>query len=146
MLVMRHALTNLGESSARRAVAGAGTLPLPGHAEHVRSYAGQHVHEFLLQVDPLARSLWRRENRRGRTSHDCFPGARGHDAGRDRRRLVYGAHLAWSGNHQQTIEWLHDGQYQWQLGEWLAPGEGRLAPGATLRHARDGRDLSRAQA
>jgi alpha-galactosidase len=46
--------------------------------------------------------------------------------------MVFGAHLAWSGNHQQTIEWLHDGQYQWQLGEWLAPGEGLLAPGASL--------------
>jgi alpha-galactosidase len=46
--------------------------------------------------------------------------------------LVYGAHLAWSGNHAQTIEWLHDGQYQWQLGEWLAPGEVLLAPGETL--------------
>ena len=45
---------------------------------------------------------------------------------------VFGAHLAWSGNHQQTIEWLHDGQYQWQLGEWLAPGEVRLPPGGEL--------------
>ena len=45
---------------------------------------------------------------------------------------MFGAHLAWSGNSQQTIEWLADAQYQWQFGEWLAPGEGRLAPGATL--------------
>jgi alpha-galactosidase len=46
--------------------------------------------------------------------------------------LVYGAHLAWSGNHQQTLEWLHDGSRQWQWGEWLAPGELALAAGDTV--------------
>jgi alpha-galactosidase len=133
VLVMRSRLLNLGSTPLEVQWFAAGTLPLPGRADTVRSYAGQHVHEFLLQVDRLARSTWRRENRRGRTSHDCFPGAvvttpgATEDAG-----WVYGAHLAWSGNHQQTIEWLHDAQYQWQLGEWLAPGEGRLAPGAML--------------
>ncbi len=133
VLIVRSALTNLGDTALDVQWLAAGTLPLPARADAVRSYAGQHVHEFMLQVDKLSRSLWRRENRRGRTSHDCFPGAvvttpgATEDAG-----LVFGAHLAWSGNHQQTIEWLHDAQYQWQLGEWLAPGEGRLAPGATL--------------
>jgi alpha-galactosidase len=133
VLVARTALTNLGTAPLDVQWLAALTLPLPGDCATVRSYAGQHLHEFMLQVDPLARSLWRRENRRGRTSHDCFPGAvvcapgAGADSG-----AVYGAHLAWSGNHQQTIEWLHDGQYQWQLGEWLAPGEGWLEPGRTL--------------
>lgn len=133
VLVARTTLTNLGDGVLDVQWLAALTLPLPGRCDQVRSYAGQHMHEFLLQSDPLGRSTWRRENRRGRTSHDCFPGAvvttpgaTGH-AG-----LAFGAHLAWSGNHQQTIEWLHDGQFQWQLGEWLAPGEGRLAPGASL--------------
>ena len=134
VVVVTSELTNTGSTSLDVQWLAAATLPLPGHADAVRSYAGQHVHEFMLQVDTLSRSLWRRESRRGRTSHDCFPGAvvttpgATADAG-----LVYGAHLAWSGNHQQTVEWLHDGQFQWQLGEWLAPGEGRLAPGETLR-------------
>ena len=133
VLIVKSALTNAGDATLDVQWLAAGTLPLPGRADTVRSYAGQHVHEFMLQVDALSRSTWRRENRRGRTSHDCFPGAvvttpgATEDAG-----LVFGAHLAWSGNHQQSIEWLHDAQYQWQLGEWLAPGEGRLAPGATL--------------
>jgi alpha-galactosidase len=126
-------LSNTGSTPLDVQWLAAGTLPLPCHADTVRSYAGQHMNEFMLQTDALSRSLWRRENRRGRTSHDCFPGAvvttpgATYDSG-----LVFGAHLAWSGNHQQTIEWLPDGQYQWQLGEWLAPGEGVLAPGATL--------------
>lgn len=133
VLLIRSELTNTGSTPLDVQWLAAGTLPLPGHADAVRSYAGQHMHEFMLQTEPLTRSLWRRENRRGRTSHDCFPGAVVTTPGAtEHQGLVYGAHLAWSGNHQQTIEWLHDGQYQWQLGEWLAPGEGRLAPGATL--------------
>jgi alpha-galactosidase len=133
VLVISSALTNLGNTPLDVQWLAAGTLPLPGHADAVRSYAGQHVHEFMLQTDKLSRSLWRRENRRGRTSHDCFPGAVVTTPGAEAHAgLVFGAHLAWSGNHQQTIEWLHDGQYQWQMGEWLAPGEGLLAPGQTL--------------
>ena len=133
VLLLSSELTNLGATALDVQWLAAGTLPLPGRCDAVRSYAGQHCNEFLLQTDVLSRSQWRRENRRGRTSHDCFPGAvvttpgATTDAG-----LVFGAHLAWSGNHQQTIEWLHDAQYQWQMGEWLAPGEGRLAPGTTL--------------
>jgi alpha-galactosidase len=134
VLLMKSELTNTGTTALDVQWLAAGTLPLPGHADNVRSYAGQHMHEFLLQVEPLTRSLWRRENRRGRTSQDCFPGAVVTTPGATAHAgLVFGAHLAWSGNHQQTIEWLHDGQHQWQLGEWLAPGEARLAPGATLR-------------
>ena len=133
VLVARTVLTNLGDTPFDVQWLAAITLPLPGECDTVRSYAGQHLHEFMLQTDVLSRSQWRRENRRGRTSHDCFPGAVVCAPGaRQDGGAVYGAHLAWSGNHQQTIEWLHDGQYGWQLGEWLAPGEGLLAPGATL--------------
>jgi len=133
VLTMRSELSNLGDNMLDVQWLAAGTLPLPQRADCVRSYAGQHAHEFILQVEPLTRSQWRRENRRGRTSHDCFPGAVVTTPGAtEHSGLVFGAHLAWSGNHQQSIEWLHDGQYQWQLGEWLAPGEGRLAPGQTL--------------
>ncbi len=127
-------LTNTGTADIDASWLAAATLPLPSSCTHVRSYAGQHMVEFLLQEDTLSRSTWRRENRRGRTSQDCFPGAVVCTAGATADQgLVFGAHLAWSGNHQQSIEWLHDGQRQWQLGEWLAPGEGRLAPGAQMQ-------------
>jgi len=133
VLVMQSHLRNLGETPLDVQWLAAGTLLLPGQATGVRSYAGQHNHEFLLQTDRLSRSLWRRESRRGRTSHDCFPGAVVTTEGvTESAGLVYGAHLAWSGNHQQTIEWLHDAQYQWQMGEWLAPGEGLLVPGGVM--------------
>lgn len=133
VLRVRTELVNTGSAVLDVAWLAAATLPLPEHCHEVHGFAGQHMHEFLPLVQPLTRALWRRENRRGRTSHDCFPGAvvatpgATADAG-----LVYGAHLAWSGNHAQTIEWLPDGRYQWQLGEWLAPGELRLAPGQAV--------------
>ena len=133
VLRVRTELLNTGDALLDVQWVAAATLPLPDVCTQVRSYAGQHLVEFLLQVDPLTRSTWRRENRRGRTSHDCFPGAVVSTPGATQDQgLVFGAHLAWSGNHQQSIEWLHDGSYQWQLGEWLAPGEVRLAPGESL--------------
>jgi alpha-galactosidase len=134
VLRVQTTLTNQGDAPLEVQWLAAATLPLPPECTAVRSYAGQHNHEFLLQVDALSRSQWRRENRRGRTSQDCFPGAVVTTPGAtEHQGLVYGAHLAWSGNHAQTIDWVHDGSYQWQLGEWLAPGEIRLAPGASLQ-------------
>ncbi len=133
VLLISSELHNAGTAALDVQWLAAGTLMLPAQATQIRSYAGQHMHEFMLQVEPLTRSRWQRESRRGRTSHDCFPGAVVSTPGAtDHTGLVYGAHLAWSGNHQQSIEWLPDGIYQWQLGEWLAPGEGLLAPGASM--------------
>ncbi|HBS31693.1 MAG TPA: alpha-galactosidase, partial [Parvularcula sp.] len=111
----------------------AATLPLPGEAVRVRYYSGRHNREFEINEEALSRAIWRRENRRGLTSHDAFPGALALTAGAgEDHDLVYGAQLAWSGNHAQTIERVDDGRRQWQLGEWLAPGEVRLAPDETL--------------
>lgn len=130
VLTLSTRITNRCEGALDVQWLAAGTLPLPCHSKTVRYYAGQHVNEFIEKNDPLARAIWKRESRRGRTSHDCFPGAVVLTEGAtDFSGLVYGAHLAWSGNHQQSIEWLHDGQYQWQMGEWLAPGECLLQAG-----------------
>ena len=133
VLRLQSRLVNIGDDVLDVQWLAAGTVPLPGRADHVRSYAGQWANEFLLQIEPLGRSLWQRQNRRGRGSHDTFPGAVVTLPGASEHEgLVFGAHLAWSGNHQQTIEWLHDEQFQWQMGEWLAPGELRLQPGAEV--------------
>lgn len=120
-------LTNRGEAGFDVQWLAAGTVPLPIEASVVRSYSGRHNHEFMAVDDTLSASIWRRENRRGISSHDCFPGAvvRAGD-------LSYGAQLAWSGNHVQTIERGDDGRYLWQMGAWLAPGEVRLGAGEWL--------------
>jgi alpha-galactosidase len=128
VLTMSSTLTNTGAAPLDVQWLAAGCLPLPPSARSVRSWGGRHNNEFVEGEDVLGGAVWRRENRRGLTSHEDFPGAvvlGDHGA-------AWGAQLAWSGNHNQTIEALDDGRRQWQLGEWLAPGEVRLAPGEIL--------------
>jgi alpha-galactosidase len=128
VLTLQTTLTNTGDEILDVQWLAAGGVPLPPDSERVQSYSGRHNSEFVPQDDPLSRSLWRRENRRGLTSHDCFPGAVVHCAD----GAAYGAQLAWSGNHAQQIDWVDDGRRHWQMGEWLAPGELRIAPGTSV--------------
>ena len=127
VLTISTTLTNIGDAVLDVIWLAAGTVPLPDDAHKVHSFGGRHNDEFVPVTDQLTRSIWRRENRRGLTSHDCFPGAVVEADG-----ATYGAQLAWSGNHAQSIEWIDDGRYLWQMGEWLAPGEVRLAAGESI--------------
>ena len=108
----------------------AGTLPLPADCVDIRSFTGRHNAEFVPQIDPMPSQAWVRENRRGLTGHAGPPGlfvtgpAAGWHAGR-----VHAAQLAWSGNHRIAVERDDDGVWTLQMGEALAPGEIRLAPG-----------------
>jgi alpha-galactosidase len=126
-------LTNVGDGVADVQWLAAGVLPLPPQCDAVRSFAGRHLDEFHPLTDRLGRSGWRRENRRGLTSHSCFPGAVAVTGSTTLHAgLAFGAQLAWSGNHAQQIDWLDDGRFQWMMGEWLAPGEIRLGPGQSI--------------
>lgn len=130
MLSLSTRLTNEGEAPLALGWLAAAALPLPDLAVQVESFSGRHNAEFAPQIDRLGRAQWRKENRRGLTSHDAFPGALVTLADTSEAHGgAYGAQLGWSGNHLQSIDWLDDGRYQWQLGEWLAPGEISLAPG-----------------
>ena len=133
VLTLSVVLANRGDTPLEIQWLASGVVPLPDQMAAVHAYGGRHLSEFHPQTDRLGRGLWRRENRRGLTSHDAFPGAMVTADDADAHAgLSYGAQLAWSGNHAQTLEWLDDSRYQWQMGTWLAPGEGRLAPGASL--------------
>ena len=133
ILTIQSSLHNEGKDVLDVQWLAAATLPLPDVCRVVQSFGGEWAQEFLPDTQSFTRSGWLRENVRGRTSHDCFPGALVLCEGAtEHAGYVYGAHLGWSGNHTQTIDWQHDGKYQWQLGEWLAPGEVRLDPGSTL--------------
>ncbi len=127
VLTVSTSLTNQGDAPLEVQWLAAAVLPLPDHARMVRSFSGRHNIEFVPVEDQLTRSQWRRENRRGLTSHDCVPGAVVFADG-----CAYGAQLAWSGNHCQLIDWVDDGRWQWQLGEALMPGEVQLAPGESM--------------
>jgi alpha-galactosidase len=128
VLTISAQLKNTGAGALDIQWLAAASLPLPPDTLRMHFYNGRHQAEFGPQVQELTRSLWRRENRRGLTSHDAPPTGFAETAGGH----VYAAHLAWSGNCVQQAEWLDDGRYLWQFGEWLAPGEVRLEPGETL--------------
>lgn len=130
VLTLSATLSNVGDGVLDVAWLASGVVPLPADVRNVRSYSGRHNTEFVALINPLTRSTWRRENRRGLTSHDCFPGAVV-----DGNGVSFGTQLAWSGNHVQQIDWVDDGRYQWQMGEGFAPGEVRLAAGQSVSTA-----------
>ena len=105
-------------------------LPLPQRAQEVLDLTGRWCRERSPQRSRLLHGGRVRESRRGRTGHDAallmVAGTRGFDFGHGE---VWGAHVAWSGDHVHTIEKLPEGQAAVGGGELLHPGEVHLAPG-----------------
>ena len=126
-------IQNFGATPFRLDWLAAATVPLPPEADQVIGFSGRWTLEFQQAHERLGVASWRRESRRGRNSHDAFPGVIVGSHLADDEGPVWGAHLAWSGNHTMLIEPLTDGRRQLQLGEWFAPGEVQLAPGERYR-------------
>ena len=128
-LLVRTVVTNEGDD--RYMLDGLSvTLPLPEYAGDLLTFHGRHARE----LQPYRRS-WPSgavvaENWRGRTSHEhpslLFAGTVGFG---EWQGEVWGAHLAWSGNHDVVAERLPDGRRIVQLGELFHPGEIALEPG-----------------
>lgn len=124
-------LHNEGDTPLQVDELASANIYLPCGMELVHSFIGQWSNEFQWQTEPLAQRQWHQESAAGRTSHQRFPGAVVTTRQTDHHQgACYGAHLAWSGNHQQTIATMDDGVHQWRLGVHLAPGEVALSPGA----------------
>lgn len=127
-------LKNTGGSVLSVEGLAAPVLPLPGFATEIIAFEGRWAGEFQTTRHPRQMGSWLRENRRGRTSHDAFPGIIVTEPGADEQRgLAYGFHLGWSGNHRIAIETLPDGRGLAMMERLLLPGEVRLAPGEALR-------------
>lgn len=125
-------VTNQGTAPLEVLWLAAATLPLPATCASLRSYTGRHNAEFVERDEPMPAQAWRRERRDGLTGHSGPPGVFALDAGAGRHGgTVYGVQLAWSGNCVLEISRSEDGGWILQAGEWLAPGEMRLAPGET---------------
>ncbi|NND76457.1 MAG: alpha-galactosidase [Ilumatobacter sp.] len=106
------------------------TLPLAEQAGELLSFQGRWSREFQSVRREWSSGSILIENRRGRTSHEypslLFGGHRGFD---EWQGEVWGAHVAWSGNHTMFAERLPDGRRYLQGGELLHPGEVVLDPG-----------------
>jgi alpha-galactosidase len=106
------------------------TLPLPYRAKEVLSFNGRWSKEFQPHRVELEHGAFSQENRRGRTSHEYFPGCLvGTKAFSEQKGEVWGFHLGWSGNHQWRAEVKSDGRRFVQAGELLFPGEMILQQG-----------------
>lgn len=124
-------IVNAGEATLTVDVCAAPTVPLPPSASDLINFDGRWAGEFQMRRTSLGQGSMVRESRRGRTSHDAFPGLivecapAGEGVGE-----VYGFHLGASGNHRIVAETVSDGRAFVQMGELFMPGEMRLAPGA----------------
>ena len=99
-------------------------IPLPAQAQKMIDFAGRWTQEFNPQRIPFRRGIHSRENRRGRTSHDHFPGLIVPLAGTNFcSGEAYGFHFGWSGGHRMLVEELADGRRQLQFGIASEPGE-----------------------
>ena len=105
------------------------TLPLPAQARELMQFSGRWTRELHPYRTSFDRGTFLTENRSGRTSHEhpplVFAGINGFG---EWHGEVWGAHLAWSGNHHMLAEVLPDGRRYLQLGELFHPGELSLEP------------------
>lgn len=97
------------------------------------AFHGRWCAEFAIERQAIPLGLTKRENRRGRTSHEAFPGTILLNASTDEDSgQCLGLHLGWSGNHRMVLERLTTGDVQLQMGVLLFSGEGTLAPGERM--------------
>lgn len=136
VLSIQTRIINSGNSVLQLDKIASGVVPIAAHLSEVASFHGLWAHEFQMQRSPLGRTGWQMQNRQGRSSHEhppaCFllePTTSDH-AGQ-----AIAAHLAWSGNHQFSVDPHLSGCCLLQAGEWFAPGEVRLTPGDSFEVA-----------
>ncbi len=134
VLAARARLTNSADTPISVEWLAAPVIAPEQHFSEQMSFFGRWCAEFDFERKPISIGLTQRENRRGRTSHDAFPGtilltsATDEDSGD-----CLAIHLGWSGNHRLIIERLATGDMQIQMGVLLFSGEGHLEPGEHVR-------------
>ena len=103
---------------------GCPTLPVELSMNQLTTLHGRWGKEFQQQTVELAAGKFQIDNRRGRTSHEHFPGlilAEGSTSELSGNAIA--AHLGWSGNYRLLVDNLSEYQRYFQCGELLLPGE-----------------------
>lgn len=133
VLVAKTRLTNSGSEPLTVDHLTAPVLPLPGFIAEIIAFEGRWAGEFQTCRHNLGMGSWMRENRRGRTSHDAFPGLFAVERDTNETRgLAFGFHLGWSGNHRLAVETLLDGRRSVAMEALYLPGEIRLPAGESI--------------
>lgn len=134
LLSIQTEVKNNSQSKVQLIHCSSGCIPLPQTITKITSFAGRWANEFISQTTDIFSGSFVRENRRGRTSHDSFPGLllRNNQCSEPVGQ-AYGFHLGWSGNHFARVERLPDGRLYLQMGELLTPGEMVLSQGESYQ-------------
>lgn len=133
VLVATTTLRNTSAGTLSVAALAAPVVPLPDDVTRLIGFEGRWSGEFQPVCTDRLPGVWLRENRRGRTSHDSFPGLIAHVPGATERcGRTYGFHLGWSGNHRLGVETLPDGRASVAMEALYLPGEIRLASGESV--------------
>ena len=110
------------------------TIPLQRECDECLYLHGRWGLEFQTCRTAIGPQGLLLQNRRGRTSHEHFPGlVCGSHGFNETQGQVLAAHLAWSGSHQTQVSRLADGRCCLQTGIALQPGELILEGGATFQ-------------
>ncbi|MFY0663175.1 MAG: alpha-galactosidase [Natronospirillum sp.] len=129
VLTLQHHLTNMGTTALEvRALEAA--VPVAAELQEMLHFTGRWCQEFRPQRQRVQINNYSWENRKGRTSHDHFPGlVLGTPGFSEAKGDVMAMHLAWSGNHQQhlVVDTFQPTRYQAGIG--FMPHECELAPG-----------------
>ena len=123
-------IKNLADSLLNVNYCAAPTFSMPDHISKVLSFEGRWSMEFQQNSIDLFLGAFVRENRKGKTSHDNFPGVILHsEHANEASGECYGFHLGWSGNHRTRVELLPEQRTYVQMGELLGAGEVQLKQG-----------------
>jgi alpha-galactosidase len=124
-------LTNRGDTPLSIDAMATICAPLPQHMGDIIGFTGRWGYEFQRQRLSRFSGAYLRENKRGRSSHDSFPGIiLCADNAREQSGEAYGMHLAWAGNHRIRVDSISDGRCFASMGALFFPGEIKIAPGA----------------
>ena len=131
--VFKSKLINDGDDDCVVDWMSAPVIPVPQALSEYLHFHGRWCAEFTIDRRTVPMGLVKAENRRGRTSHEAFPGTimltptTDEESGR-----CLGVHLGWSGNHRMVMERLTTGECQLQMGVLHFSREGNLPVGASL--------------
>lgn len=120
----KHTLTNLAEAAYTLDYLACPTLPIALSMNQLITLHGRWGKEFQQQTTELTAGKFQIDNRRGRTSHEHFPGLIvSEETTSELAGETLAAHLGWSGNYRLMMDNISEHQRYLQCGELLLPGE-----------------------
>ena len=131
--VFKSTLTNDSDADFIVDWMSAPVIPVPQALSEYLDFHGRWCAEFEVDRRSVPMGVVKTENRRGRTSHEAFPGTVMLTSTTDETSgQCLGVHLGWSGNHRVVLERLPNGECQLQMGVLNFSREGILPIGGSI--------------